>query len=72
MPCIVCNNPNVIGVGTWIPPETHRLAAGGTDTYDPVFAFHLCEEHAKAGEENEIAIVQSILRDVRTGKGFKV
>lgn len=72
MPCVVCDDKNVVSVGTWIPGEENRLAAGATDRNEPIFSFCLCRIHAEQTEENEKIIAQAILRDVRLGKGFKV
>lgn len=71
-PCLVCDETMVIAVGTWIPDAKHRLAAGATDTFHPIFGYWLCETHAEPTEENEKMIMQSVLRDVREGKGFDV
>lgn len=71
-PCFVCGSPQIVGVGTWIPDEKHRLAAGGTNNTEPVFAYCLCETHAELSEVNEKLITQTILRRMREGKGFQV
>lgn len=71
-PCLVCGSPKIVGVATWIPDETTRLAAGGTDTSNPIFAFCLCEQHFEGTDENMKAITQYILRQVRIGKSKHV
>lgn len=71
-PCIVCHDPRIIGAGSWIPDESKRIAAGSPKDADRIFAFCLCEAHAEVTQENEKAITQAILRQVREGKGFQV
>ena len=71
-PCLVCEDRNVVGVGTWRPDEKRRLAAGGNDKTDPIFAYWLCRQHAVQSEENYTLIMQTILRQVRVGKGHKI
>lgn len=72
VPCLVCGDENVVGAGTWKPDERHRLAAGANDKIDRIFAFCLCAVHGEPTQENDRLVKQAILRDVRTGKGFKV
>lgn len=67
-PCIVCDNPKVAGVGTWIPDKRRRLAAGGTDKETPFFAFCLCVDHIEVTQENEKLVTQAVLRAIRTGR----
>lgn len=64
-PCLVCRDPEVRGIGTWIPDERHYLAAGGNSKTVPVFAFWLCEGHSDASAENEKLIRQAVLRSQR-------
>ena len=71
-PCFICGDPEVVGVGTWVPDERHRLAAGGTKDTDRIFAYCLCDIHAQGTDENDKLIVQSILRTIREGKEFNV
>lgn len=71
-PCIVCHDPAIVGAGSWIPDESRRIAAGGPQDVDRIFAFCLCAAHAEPSPENEKAIIQAILRQVREGKGFQI
>jgi hypothetical protein len=71
-PCMVCSARLVVGIGTWVPDETQRLAAGGNDEITPIFAFWLCALHVDATPENDKHIRQAILRSVRTGDADKV
>jgi len=64
-PCIVCQERNVVSVGTWIPDAKRRLAAGGNEKRIPVFSYWLCEAHTSISDENERLITQAILRHVR-------
>lgn len=64
-PCVVCKARKVIGVGTWIPSERERLAAGGNAERIPIFAFWLCREHAMSSDDNNKLIRQSVLRSIR-------
>lgn len=70
-PCVVCSDKNVVGVGTWLPDDRHYLAAGGTKTHAPLFAFCLCEIHASFSEEMQKLVTQAILREVRLGRKFR-
>jgi len=70
MPCLVCEEPNVVGAASWIPDETYRIAVGGKDI--PVFAFCLCQVHSEPTQENEKLIKQAVLRDKRSGRHFTV
>lgn len=71
-PCIVCSDLVVAAVGTWIPDERHKIAAGATDKFHPIFAYWLCLEHTRPSEENEKKIMQSVLREIREGNNFEV
>lgn len=71
-PCLVCGSRHVIGVGTWRPDETKRIAAGGTEKTDPMFAYWLCREHAAPTEENGKLIQQTILREVQLGNTYRI
>jgi hypothetical protein len=68
LPCVVCSSTDLAGVGTWIPDETKRLAAGGNSERAPIFSFSLCREHMSTNDENEKLIMQAVLRQVRTGR----
>lgn len=72
IPCLVCANPNVVAIGTWIPGQRMILAVGGNKKFTPVFCFWLCGDHMPDTEENGRLIERAILRDVRTGKRFHV
>lgn len=71
-PCIVCKSLNIIGVGTWIPDERHRLAAGATEDFHPIFGYWLCAEHTAVTEENERKIMQCVLREIREGHSHEI
>lgn len=72
IPCLVCNESDVVAIGTWIPGDRMLLAVGGNSRYTPVFCFWLCLAHAPINDENQKLIERAILRDVRTGKRFHV
>jgi hypothetical protein len=67
-PCMVCDDPAVVGIGSWVPDAKYRLAAGGNTNKTPVFAFWLCEVHIEGTAENQKLIRQAVLRSVRTNK----
>lgn len=67
MPCVVCNDPKVTLVGTWVPDEKRRLAAGAMPGTTPMFSFCLCVAHETFTEENEKLVTQAILREIRSG-----
>ena len=64
-PCLVCGDPFVVTVGTWIAGNRERLAVGDSDQIASVFAFWLCERHTPLTPENEKAISQAVIRMVR-------
>lgn len=71
-PCFICGDPRIVGIGTWVPDDRHRLAVGCTSESEAVFAYCLCEAHAEDTEENERLIMQEVVRSVREKKGRNV
>ena len=65
-PCIICDDINVVGAGTWIAGDKQYLAIG-SQNFNRIFAFSLCETHVESTEENEKLIMQAIVRLVRNG-----
>ena len=68
MPCVVCGEKEVVGVGTWLPDQKHYLAAGGTNERVPIFSFWMCRVHCEPTKANEKLVMQAVLRTIREKK----
>ena len=70
-PCVVCRSTEIVGIGTWMPGPTERLAAGAYGDEQPVFAFWLCERHAQIDESHKKLITQAVLREFQQGNAYE-
>jgi hypothetical protein len=71
-PCIVCDDPDIVGAGTWVPDERTALAACVPKGRVMVYVFCLCETHMDPSEENGKAIKQAALREIRFNRSEKI